>query len=49
MDLQKRGQRDWQAESSGIRDLCEEALFKVKSRIQKRRLHLEPFFRDQDK
>lgn len=48
-DLKKRGQKNWQAQMEQIRDLCEESLFKVKARIRKRRMHLEPFFRDLDR
>lgn len=40
---------NWQEQSNSQRDLCEEALFKVRARIQKRRLYLEPSFDDFDR
>lgn len=47
--LSPMGQANWQEQPLTIRDRCEDAVFKVKSRIQKRGLYLEPFFRDLDK
>lgn len=48
-DLTRIGRADWNEQSFEIRDLCELALFKVKERIRKRCLYLEPIYRDFDK
>lgn len=45
VELERIGQADWQQQQPPLRSLCEEALFKVKAKISKRRLYLEPFFK----
>lgn len=48
-ELERIGQANWQEQSAEMRTMCEEALFKVKAKILKRRLYLEPFFKAMDK
>lgn len=48
-NLKRDGQENWQKQTNAIRNVCEECLFKIKCRISKRRLNLEPFFKDLDK
>ncbi|EDV92987.1 uncharacterized protein LOC6563620 [Drosophila grimshawi] len=48
-ELPRPGTLDWQAAPMDIRDLCEEAMSKIRLRIRNRRLYLHPFFRNYDK
>ncbi|CAG9816180.1 unnamed protein product [Phaedon cochleariae] len=43
------GADNWQAFNTASRDLCEEAVMKVKQKILHRRILLKPIFRDSDK
>lgn len=47
-ELPRDGSENWQQQTSDIRDLCEEAVQKVKDRILKRRLFIEPMFKVYD-
>lgn len=47
-ELPRDGSENWQQQTSNIRDLCEEAVQKVKDRILKRRLFIEPMFKVYD-
>lgn len=49
LDLPREGLENWNEQDPQIRDLCETTLFNVKSKIVKRQLYLEPFFKDLDK
>lgn len=48
-DLPKLGGKDWQTVNTPLRQLCEEAVDKVKQKIIHRRILLKPVFRDYDK
>lgn len=48
VELHRVGQADWQTQQPALRSLCEEAIFKVKAKILKRRLYLEQFFMAMD-
>ncbi|KAH8381954.1 hypothetical protein KR009_001125 [Drosophila setifemur] len=48
-DLPRPGAVDWQAAPLTVRELCEEAMVKIRIRIRNRRLYLHPFFRSYDK
>lgn len=39
----------WQTVNSSMRELCEEAVEKVKQKVMRRRILLKPVFRDCDK
>jgi len=39
----------WETVPANIRDLCEDAMAKIRIRIRNRRLYLHPFFRSYDK
>ncbi|XP_044761685.1 uncharacterized protein LOC123318965 isoform X2 [Coccinella septempunctata] len=47
--LQRKGTKAWHQVNTPRRDLCEEALDKIKKRVLKRGLLLKPSFRDYDK
>ncbi|KAB0801730.1 hypothetical protein PPYR_03916 [Photinus pyralis] len=47
-ELPQKGGKVWQQVSSQTRDLCEEALMKVKHRTMKRAIMLKPLFGDYD-
>lgn len=49
IELPKDGLESWNDQEPKIKDLCEETLFRVKSKIIKRQLYLEPTFKDLDK
>lgn len=49
VQLERVGQANFEAQSPLIRTTCDEALFKTKAKISKRRLYLEPFFRAFDR
>ncbi|XP_020810227.1 uncharacterized protein LOC110185617 [Drosophila serrata] len=48
-ELPRPGAVDWQTVPTNIRDLCEDAMAKIRIRIRNRRLYLHPFFRSYDK
>ncbi|XP_017001303.2 uncharacterized protein [Drosophila takahashii] len=48
-ELPRPGAVPWETVSSNIRDLCEDAMAKIRIRIRNRRLYLHPFFRSYDK
>ncbi|CAH1119695.1 unnamed protein product [Phaedon cochleariae] len=48
-ELLNPGAKNWQAVNTPTRDLCEEAVDKVKQKILHRRILLKPVFRDFDK
>ncbi|XP_033149875.1 uncharacterized protein LOC108601541 [Drosophila busckii] len=48
-EMPRPGTLDWQAAPQNLRDLCEEAMAKIRLRIRNRRLYLHPFFRNYDK
>lgn len=48
-DLSKAGKEDWQCQKKSIRELAVEAVYKIKQIISKRRLLIEPLFRDFDR
>ncbi|XP_072384086.1 uncharacterized protein [Diabrotica undecimpunctata] len=48
-NLPRLGGKDWQSVNTRSRDLCEEAVDKVKQKIIHRRILLKPVFRDFDK
>ncbi|XP_030559267.1 uncharacterized protein LOC115761605 [Drosophila novamexicana] len=48
-ELPRPGTLDWQAAPVDVRELCEEAMAKIRLRIRNRRLYLHPFFRNYDK
>ncbi|KAH8273151.1 hypothetical protein KR018_006862 [Drosophila ironensis] len=47
--LPREGAIDWHGAPQGMRDLCEDAMAKIRIRIRNRRLYLHPFFRIYDK
>lgn len=47
-ELPKKGGKEWQSINCGSRDLCEEAVIKVKQKTMKRGILLKPSFRDYD-
>lgn len=49
LDLPKEGLENWSNQDRKMKDFCEETLFRVKSKIVKRQLYLEPCFKDLDK
>ncbi|XP_030370980.1 uncharacterized protein LOC115621463 [Scaptodrosophila lebanonensis] len=49
IDMPRPGTADWQAAPLSLRELCEDAMAKIRIRIRNRRLHLHPFFRNYDK
>ncbi|KAG7211846.1 hypothetical protein KM043_011069 [Ampulex compressa] len=49
VNLQHKGQSDWQHEQKSIRDLCEDTLQKIKQRIEERRILLKQFFKNYDR
>ncbi|EDW84080.1 uncharacterized protein Dwil_GK13946 [Drosophila willistoni] len=48
-ELPRVGTANWDAAPQNIRDLCEDAMAKIRIRIRNRRLYLHPFFRSYDK
>ncbi|KAL7730468.1 hypothetical protein ACLKA6_000475 [Drosophila palustris] len=48
-ELPRPGTLDWQTAPQDIRDLCEDAMSKIRLRIRNRRLYLHPFFRNYDR
>lgn len=48
-EMPRPGTLDWQAAPMDVRELCEEAIAKIRIRIRNRRLYLHPFFRNYDK
>lgn len=48
LELPKKGAKDWQKVNISARDLCEDAVEKVKKRAMKRGIILKPAFRDYD-
>ncbi|KAH8388320.1 hypothetical protein KR093_003853 [Drosophila rubida] len=48
-ELPRPGTLDWQAAPQDVREMCEEAMSKIRLRIRNRRLYLHPFFRNYDK
>ncbi|SPP87851.1 Hypothetical predicted protein [Drosophila guanche] len=48
-EMPRPGAVDWQATPQSMRELCEEAMAKIRIRIRNRRLYLHPFFRSYDK
>ncbi|XP_053995712.1 uncharacterized protein LOC128885623 [Hylaeus anthracinus] len=48
-ELSRRGTSDWQCEKKSMRDLCEEALQKVRNRVKERRILMKQFFKDYDR
>ena len=49
IELPRMGGKDWQKVNTVQRELCEEAVDKVKKRVTNRRIVLKPSFRDYDK
>lgn len=49
IELPRKGGKNWQNINCATRDLCEDAVHKVKTRTNTRRLILKPIFRDYDK
>ncbi|RZC35018.1 uncharacterized protein BDFB_001668, partial [Asbolus verrucosus] len=49
VELPRMGSKDWQKVNTISRELCEEAVAKVKHRVMKRRILLKPAFRDYDR
>lgn len=49
LDVEPLGQASWAQQTDGMRSQCDVALLRVKEKIAKRRLYLEPLFRDFDK
>lgn len=49
VELPRKGAKNWQSLSPSIRELCEEAVDKVKQKTMHRRILLKPAFRDYDK
>lgn len=49
VQLERVGQANYEAQTPLMRTTCEEALFKTKAKISKRRLYLEPFFKAFDR
>ncbi|KAG4066440.1 hypothetical protein HA402_007076 [Bradysia odoriphaga] len=49
LELPKQGVECWNDQDPDTRDFCEETIFRIKSRIVKRQLYLEPYFKDLDK
>lgn len=49
LDLPKDGLENWNSQDPQMKDFCEDTLFRVKSKIVKRQLYLEPCFKDLDK
>ncbi|KZC06769.1 hypothetical protein WN55_07542 [Dufourea novaeangliae] len=47
--LRRRGAPNWQCETKNIRDLCEDALQKVRHRVNERRIWIKQFFKDYDR
>lgn len=48
-ELDKKGAKVWQHVNTEKRELCEEAVEKVKQKVMRRRILLKPVFRDCDK
>uniref|UniRef100_A0A6P4EJ07 Uncharacterized protein LOC108043890 n=1 Tax=Drosophila rhopaloa TaxID=1041015 RepID=A0A6P4EJ07_DRORH len=48
-ELPRPGAASWENVPLNIRDLCEDAIAKIRIRIRNRRLYLHPFFRSYDK
>ncbi|XP_060524820.1 uncharacterized protein LOC132701132 isoform X2 [Cylas formicarius] len=48
-ELPRLGAKNWQTVNTRTRDLCEEAVYKVKQKILHRRILLKPVFKDFDK
>ncbi|EDW24146.1 GL23541 [Drosophila persimilis] len=48
-ELPRPGAVDWQSAPQSMREVCEEAMAKIRIRIRNRRLYLHPFFRSYDK
>ena len=48
-EMPRTGSLDWQQAPPTTRELCEEALRKIQTRIRTRRLYMHPFFRSYDK
>lgn len=48
LDLPKDGLQSWNDQSPDLRNFCEETVFRIKSKIVKRQLYLEPCFKDLD-
>ncbi|CAH0558988.1 unnamed protein product [Brassicogethes aeneus] len=49
LELPRKGAKHWQSVNLKSRELCEEAVDKVKQKTMKRRILLKPVFRDYDK
>lgn len=49
VELPHLGGKDWQQVNTASRELCEEAVDKVKQRVTKRQILLKPSFKDYDK
>lgn len=49
LDLPKDGLIPWDDQSCETKDLCEETVFRIKSKVLQRQLYLEPCFKDLDK
>lgn len=49
LGLPREGLESWNNQDPYMKDFCEETLFRVKSKIVKRQLYLEPCFKDLDK
>ena len=48
-ELCRKGQKKWQCVEKNMRELCEDALLKVRHRVNERRILLRQFFKDYDK
>lgn len=48
LDLPKEGLESWNDQDPDIRNFWEETIFRIKSKIVKRQLYLEPCFKDMD-
>lgn len=49
LDVEPSGQASWAEQTEGLRSQCDVAMLRVKEKIAKRRLYLEPMFRSFDK
>lgn len=49
LDLKKDGLESWNDQRPASKDFCEETVFRVKSKIIRRQLYLDPHFKDLDK
>ncbi|KAI8044395.1 hypothetical protein M5D96_000553 [Drosophila gunungcola] len=48
-ELPRPGAVSWENVPASTRELCEDAVAKIRIRIRNRRLYLHPFFRSYDK